>query len=310
MFRELSALIAVLVASLALTACGGDDAPDTDGELSASELAAMLPDGGMPQATAVDVSAAKEAAGLPADLEPTTVGFAPAELRFAQSTFYALRELSLLTDNPVRAALDHSAITAYAAHPYVSDEAVALVSTSQDFGEIAESLEADGWERDGDVVSTEGNPDELGYTAVAAGDGSLVLGTSPEGVEAAASGSAEPSKTGELVALGKLDAPVVFAMIPDAEDLECVSLITFEDFVDGRMDVHLTVEGKADDNRVPSELSRDIVTIGFEVDSTEVNGDVVTLHLTGREDENIANSPALVVYSGLDDAGPLLYTCE
>ncbi len=309
MFRGLFALLAMLVAAFAISACGGDDAPDTDGGLSASELAEKLPDGGMPQATAVDVSAAKEAAGLDADVEPTSLQGTPTEFRFGQSTFYALRDLSILTDNPLRAALDHSAITAYAAHPYVSDDAVALVSTSQDFDDVASSLEADGWERDGDVLSTDGDPAELGYTAAAAGDGFIVLGTSPEGVEAAASGDAEPSEAGELEALAELDAPVVFAMIPESKNVECVSLITFEDFVDGTMDVHVTVDGEADDKRVADKLSRDIDTIGFLTESIEASGDTVTLHLTGRDEEGLANSPALMVYSALDETGPLLYDC-
>ena len=128
MFRGPSALLAVLAAALAISACGGDDAPDTDGGLSASELAAKLPDGGIPQAVAVDVDAAREAAGLAGGTDPTEVGTSREELRLRLQHLLRPSRLSALTDNPVRAALDHGQISAYAAHPYVSDEAITLVS--------------------------------------------------------------------------------------------------------------------------------------------------------------------------------------
>jgi hypothetical protein len=122
--RGLTALFAVLVAGLAISACGGEDTPDTDGGLGAAELAAMLPDGGTPQAIAVDVDAAREAAGLAEGTDPTEISTSREELRFGLSTFSALLSLAALTDNPVRAAIDHSKLSAYAAHPYISERAV------------------------------------------------------------------------------------------------------------------------------------------------------------------------------------------
>ena len=156
--RGLTALFAVLATALPSRRAAASDTPDTDGGLSAAELAAKLPDGGTPQAVAVDVDAAKEAAGLAEATDPTEISTSREELRFGLSTFSALLSLAALTDNPVRAAIDHSQLSAYAAHPYVSDDAVTLVSTSQDFDEIASSLEDAGWERDGDVLTTDGDP--------------------------------------------------------------------------------------------------------------------------------------------------------
>ena len=78
-------------------------------------------------------------------------------------------------------------------------------------------MEDDGWKRDGAVVSTEGDPDELTYTAVGAGDGFIVLGYTPEAVEAVASGEAPPSETGELAGLEALDAPVTAAVVPEVK---------------------------------------------------------------------------------------------
>jgi hypothetical protein len=309
--RRLFAPIAVLATSLALLGCG-NDTPDTDGGLSAKELAAKLPDGGTPQAAAVDVDAAREAARLPADADPTEISTSPRELRFGLSTFFALRDLAALTDNPVRAALDHGLISAYAAHPYVSDEAVTLLSTSQDFDELAQSLEDEGWERDGDTVSTSGDPEELTYTAVGAADGFVVLGYSTEAVEAVADGDSAPSETGELEALDGLDAPVVAAVIPEGERAACLESVTFEDFVDGTFALHVNVEGKADVKKVSPELRGEAASTGFKITSERAQGGTVTLDMEAPEEaelQQLVNSPAVLVAGALDENGPLLYDC-
>ncbi len=310
--RGLSALFAVLMAALAIAACGGDDggdSPDINGDLSASELAAKLPAGGTPQVVAADITAAKEAAGIPEDTDPTTLASNPNELRLA-AAYVSLFSLSAVVDNPVRTAMDNSQITAYAAHPdYTSDEALALVSTTQDFEEIATALEDEGWERDGDVLTGESDPEGFTYTAVGAAEGFLVLGYSADAVEAVVSGEAEPSNSGELEALEGLDAPVVGAIIPDVEGLECVTLITFEDFVDGDSSIVMTVDGGAEEDRISKKIAADSASAGFTVLSEKAEGDQVTIELRGREQEGVANSPALLIAAGFDDTGPLIYDC-
>jgi hypothetical protein len=300
------------MAAVALAACGGgDDSPDTDGGLSAMELAAKLPEGGVPQAVAVDVVASKEAAGVSEDADPIELGTSPNEVRLGSSAYFALFSLSAKVDNPVRTAMDNSQITAYAAHPdYRSDDSVALVSTTQDFEEIASALEDEGWERDGDVLTGESDAEGLTYDAVGAADGFVVLGYSKEAVEAVVSGSAKPSDTGEVKALEGLDAPVIGAVIPDVEGLECVSLVTFEDFVDGRSGIQMTVDGEADAKNISKQLEQDSASAGFTVASEDANGDTATIELKGRDDEGLANSPAILIAAGFDDNGPLLYDCE
>ena len=300
----------MLAAALVLTSCGDDDAPETDGGLSASELAAKLPDGGTPQAVAVDVDAAREAAGLPPDTDPTQISTSREELRFGLSTFSALRSLAALTDNPVRAAIDHGQLSAYASHPYISDDAVALLSTTQDFDEIASSLDDDGWERDGNVLSTDGDPETLTYTAVAAADGFVVLGYSPEGVRAVAAGEAEPSTTGELAALDGLDAPVTGAVVPEAEEAGCIEVVTFEDFVDENAEVHITTDGDADPAQLSKDLRVDALGLGFELIGEKAQGNTLTLEFKGTETAELVNSAVVIVAAGLDETGPLLYACE
>ena len=303
----------MLIAALAISACGGDDTPDTDGGLSASELAAKLPDGGPPQAIAVDVDAARKAAGLPADADPTEIGTSREELRFGLSTFTALLSISSRTDNPVRSAIDHGQLSAYAGQPGFSQEAVVLLSTTQDFDEIASALEDDGWERDGDVLSTDGDAETLTYTAVAAADGFVVLGFDPERVEAVASGDAEPSTTGELAGLEGLEAPVIGAMVPEGKDAECIELLSFEDFVDESFRFYITVAGKAESSRLSKNLKDEASSLGFTIASEDAQGDTIALELEGIETAEAAqlvNSPSVLFIVGLDEMGPLIYDCK
>ncbi len=273
------------------------------------ELAAKVPNAPMTGITAVDVAASKEAAGLPEDADPLSVGGAAEDLRFAFSTFYALRDVSQLSDNPVRSALDHSLITAYAGHQFILDGSVTLVSTTQPFDDIADSLKDAGWSQDGDLVSTDGDPEQLTYTAVGAGDGFLVLGYNADLVNSVASGEAKPSDAGELDLLHDLDAPVVFAQIPDTKGLECVQSLTFTDTVDGNATFYINVDGIADKDKVARSLQSDLASIGWKVPGIEADGHTVTLTLQGLEDEGLATSPAAIAQGLQDDQGPLIYDC-
>ena len=312
MFRGLSALLGAVAATFVLASCGGDDAPDTDGDLRAKELAAKLPESGdIPGATAVDVAAAKEAAGLPEDADPTDLGETPEDVRFASSTFSAFFSLSALVENPVRSAMDHSLITAYAGNlDYTSEDTVTLVSTSQDFEDIATALEDEGWERDGDVLTGDSDEQGLTYSAVAAGDGFLVLGYSADAVESVASGEAQPSEAGDVSAIEDLDAPVVGAVVPrGVEGLDCVTLVAYEDFVNGDAELQITVDGQADEESLSKQIRQDSESAGFTFDSAQAEGETLTVVLKGRDAEGIANNPSLLIGTGFDETGPLLYDC-
>ncbi len=314
-FRGLLTLACVLALALAANGCGGDDAPDTDGDLSAEELAQNLPEGEFSQVTAVDVVGAKEAAGLPPDTDPIEPLTTPEGGRFFFSTFFAFRSVAALVENPVRDALDHSLITAYAAHAFLADDAVTLVSTSQDFDEIASSLEEAGWDREGDVLSTTGDPLEITYTAVAAGNDFLVLGYDPEVVGSVAAGETEPSQTGELELLEELEpAPVTYAAISGEKGfeggatLDCVESVTYTDPVDGTSKVVVTVP-EADVEKLPPDLEGQSSTLGFDIESVAAEGDAVTIDLLGRDQQGLENSPALFILNFTDENGDLLYDC-
>lgn len=296
----------------ALAGCGGGDdggaSSGGEGEaVPAKELAAMLPDGGMPQAVAVDVTAALKSAGLEPGTDPLELSMDPAELQFGASTYVGLRDLSAGVENPVRDALDHGAISAYAGHPYVSDEAVTLISTSQPFDEIANSLEDAGFERDGDVLSIEGSPEELTYTAVAPGDGFIVLGYDAETVAAVAAGEAEPSTTGELEALSELDGPVVIAVVPD--EPECVRAIGAVDQADGTAELKVLIDGEADLRSFGPLDAGSAQSIGFALAKPAARDDTISVELEIDPDgSGLINSPAVLISSLL--ASPeQIYDC-
>ncbi len=302
----------MLIALVAMAGCGGDDGgdtPDTNGDLSAKELAAKLPEAKFAQAAAVDVSAAKKAAGQPADANPLELGLEPQEYRLGVSAYFGLRSLSARVANPVRDAFDNALITAYAGRPYPADNAVTLVSTPQPYEEIAAALEEDGWERDGDVLSSDGDPEEVTYTAIAPGEGFIVLGYDPEVVSAVASGDAPPSETGELELLANLDAPAVFADIPSGENLDCVESITYEDPIDGTASISVAIPNADQKNLAPIEAEAE--SIGFDVTSITEQDDTLEIELKGREDEGngLANAPATLVFIWTDEDGKPFYDC-
>lgn len=276
------------------------------------ELAAKLPDGGTPQAVAVDVLAAKEASGLEADIDPLTLPAGAAENRFVFSTFFALRDVAQLTDNAVRSALDHSVITAYAAHPYISDEAVTLISTSQDFDEIASSLEDDGFERDGNTLTSDGDPEVDTYTAVAPGDGFIVLGYSAEGVEAVADGGGEPSGTGELELLEELpEAPARIATLRSGGP-DCVVSVTSTDQANGDADLTVAFDSPPKTANLDGDLEDAWGSLGFSFKKPKVSGDEMTFDLLGSDETGLSNSPALLIgliYSEPTKLRPAFYDC-
>ena len=268
----------------------------------------MLPDGGMPQAAAVDVDAAREAAGVASDADPLELENTPENNLFSFSAFFALRDVSTPVENPVRSAVDHGQISAYAAHPYVSDDAVTLVATSQPFDEIASSLEDAGFERDGDVLTIDGDPEELTYTAAARGDGFLALGYSADAVRAVAEGDAEPSTTGELEELAELDAPVRLAVVPD--EPECVTAITATDEATDSAELGFEIADGADLERFGPLDQASAASIGFELGEPELEGDTITVPLVKDPGgSGLVNSPAALVGSLLLEPAQI-YDCR
>ena len=159
----------------------------------------------------------------------------------------------------------------------------------------------------GDLLTGKSDPEGLTYNAVGAGDGFLLLGYSAEAVEAVASGDAEPCRPSAKRESSRrsksLSAPVTAAIIPEVEGLECVTLITFEDFVDGKSNIALTVDGEADTKNISNELNESAESTGFTIASEEADGDTVTILLEGQEG-GLANSPALLIATGWTTTAP------
>ena len=254
-FRGLFALLAFLAAALAISACGGEDTPNTDGGLSASELAEKLPDGGMPQATAVDVVPPGKRPALPRN-RADEISTKPRRVSLRPEHLLRPDESRDPHGQPLPSRIDHSKLSRpSAAHPYVSDDAVALVSTTQDFDDVASSLGPMGGSAMVTSSRQTATPRKSGNTAVAAADGFVVLGFTPGGVEAAASGDAEPPRERASWRASRRSMRLWSAPWCPDKDEECVELIRFEDFVDETIGFYVTVDGGADHSKL-SEKSR------------------------------------------------------
>ena len=60
----------------------------------------------------------------------------------------------------------------------------------------------------------------------------------------------------------------------------------------------------------PKALPKEAPGVGFDVTSQDAEGDTITLELEGVDADQLVNSPALLVATGLDETGPPLYDCE
>lgn len=299
-----------LLAALALIAipgCGGGGDEGT-GEMSSTELLQMLPEAEQPQVVAADVDAAREAAGLAGDADPTDLDSGQSRNRFVVSTFVGLWNISFPNNNPVRDALDHSVISAYAAHLFQEPGAITLVATTQPFDDLAEGLEEAGYERDGDVVFSDGDPEELSYTAAAPGDGFLVLGYDPDTVRRVAAGEAEPASSPEVEAvLAHDDAPVVAAIAP--EEPECIVTMTSTDQVEGGGTLYIRTAGKPDLDAFQRLDSPAFSSIGFGVGEPQIAGDEISIEIEVDPSGSGLVNPVVAVASTLLLAPDEIYDC-
>lgn len=256
---------------------------------------------------AADVAAAREANGLADDADPLDgfPGGTDAEQRFA-SAFVGMRDVTSPMESPIRAALDHGAITAYAANQYVGPGAVALVATSQPFDMISASLEGEGYQLAGDVLVGDGSTTDLVYPAVAEADGYIVLGSDPALVGAiAAEGSDSRPPPEEVALLSGLEGPVS-AVVSVGSD--CLESITIDDRMDGTAELRLNLTATPDPAGFGLDDS-DTDTgplFGYSFDEPTVDGDALAVEIASNPD-----SPALSPLSLLESEVPAstIYDC-
>lgn len=305
MARIAGAFVLFLLGMLLAAGCGGEDeeedAPDSG--VQAASLARLLPTGELPGLIAADVAAAREANGLAADADPLDgfPGGSTEEQRFA-GAFIGMRDVTSPIESPIRTALDHGAITAYAGNQNFGRDAVVLVATSQPFDEIATSLEGEGYELEGDVLVGDGLAPELIYTAVAEADGYIVLGSDPALVGAIAEGSDSTGPPEEVELLDGLDGPVMAATSLGSD---CLDSITIEDRMDGTAELRLNLSTEPD----PEGFGLDDEPgplFGYSLDEPTVDGDALAVEIESNTDTPVLSPIGLL---NADVPAGTIYDC-
>jgi len=210
MRRALPAIAAIAV--LAVSGClGSDDDGDDrratpDRELLARVSAAIRDSDQGDDVIYVDLTAAREDAGLPDDadvhaLRSDEPGGAPL---LASIAGWALPYASRPKPTPLSESIDGGRVEAAAGFPLIGDYSVAALRTSQPFDQIASALRRRGYEADSDgvvLVSGRGFA-RVVYPVVAnAGGGVVVLAGSVDVARRALAGrAADLTRASELIA--------------------------------------------------------------------------------------------------------------
>lgn len=188
-----------------------------------------------------------------------------------------------LQETPIGRSLDIGAMTAVASVPFAfaPDRAVVVVRTSQPFDDLAAALEEEDFERDGDLVWTEGPVRELGgATAVTpAGDDLIVLAQSREVARAVADGDGDGPVLAEQ--LDPVDGSIRVVFASDADSDSCVATMAAGweiDAGEGRLVITLVDDGSEDAVAADGfELLRDgPAAETVDIDPPEVDGRTIT----------------------------------
>lgn len=266
----------LLVIALGAAACGGEEESASAGS---RELVDRLPRLEPAGVIYVDVDAARAALGLGPAVDPESVlEGSDAERRFVLVAAAAVPYIGSPVDTAVRKAIDATQIRA-AANNFltVGEESVSVLATDQPFDEIAATLEDEGFTRDGEVLTSGESPQAVGATAVAGGEGIVALGFTPEAVEAAAAGEAEPADGPERDLLASLDAPAVAAF---ATSDGCSEAIGAADaLTDGEGEL-VVAASEPDAARFVFDDSEDFLVQDLRFGEPSVDGDLVRAPVT------------------------------
>lgn len=232
-------VVGVVVGGLVLgAACSGGDGGDSgdsgDGGDGQSVVEAVSEGGGgavdlmerlpasSPAAAYVDLDAAREQLGLPADADLDDIDLTgePERARLLGVAALGLPHLAQPRDVPLTSALDTGQVHAAAATGSTSREyGVAVVRTDQSFDDLADALAQAGYEAEGELLVRGGPALQVVFPVVAdGGDGTIVLATSEEAARAVLDGDPRSSPAVEL--LDQVPGIAAAAVVPSS-GLEC-----------------------------------------------------------------------------------------
>jgi len=271
-----------------IVGCGDDDGGDelSRGAPDQDLVGAVAP--AKPHVDYVDVAGVREQLGLPRDQDPALPENSEAAPS-AEHLVFSNVASSLLVytprprPGPLAETIDGASVSAGTTPRLVSADAVAAVRTSQPFGQLAARLEEHGYERRGDLVTSESTDAfQPFFPAVAdGGDGLIILAGSAEAAEKALeTGGANDSAASLLDDVGgvvrRVDVPT--------PQRGCVRSIAVGQDLDPALgEIVVTVANEAseeafvlDDQPDPEDHPNALVAPpGVEFQTVEADGDVV-----------------------------------
>jgi hypothetical protein len=229
----------------------------------------------------VDLVAVREELGLDPDAAvPTTESASedPVLGRYYGLATVGLAYLRFSDDVGAAAAID-SGLVSEAASAEALDGRVVVLRTDQPFEEIADGMEDEGYERDGDLLVSDDRSPTGGFRFVGSVDDVVILGASAAAVDEALEAGDEPLASAAATMLAAVEGParVGVAANPDRE-LECGSSFgigvnaepaegEFVAYTGGAGDAENVFAGLDGDPRFDA--------FGIEVTGAEAEGDVV-----------------------------------
>jgi hypothetical protein len=293
--------------------CGGDDEPQPApaGETSLQELARYLPTEEPGSVYFADIAAAKAELGLPADAEALpyesvvdqSIDLASPEWDLMTAVQPALSPLGLSDKaqaslDPVAEAFDDRVISAAVSGG--AEAAMTAIKTTQSFDDLADALEAEGFDRDGDTLNSSTHPRVTEVTD--AGEGVILISNQPEAAaDAASDPPGGPKESLELVA--RADQPIGLAIGGNGQS--CIAAYGgWENAAGTKGTFAFETSDRIEPDRIDTETMSDGAG-DADLGEPQVDGSVVEVPFTAESE-----SRPLVVRDIVSATFGNLYECE
>ena len=290
--RRIVAIAGALTLAVALPACGDDGGGEegADAVAPTPDVTALLdyvpadPSG----IRLVDLGAAREELGLPADADASEPGGSDAQSHLAAAASAVIPYLSLPRPRPVQDAIDHGAIAAAAGNLVQGPPGITVLATSQPLDDVAAALVTEGYQREGDVLEGDSSFVEGSYSVIAdAGENVLVLGYARGTVQQAISGS--PGTDNPARALVEDVKGVARGAVVPA-DLGCINGIAVGESADLESgEIRIQVSGEASAKRF--QLPDTLTLPEFEFEKPGVDGEALTATVGVDPQSGLLNGP-------------------
>jgi hypothetical protein len=302
------AIAGSLALAAVMPACGEDEGNDGTAEALAPPVDATALLDYVPADRSgvrlVDLAAAREELGLPADADASDLGGGDAQSHLGAAASAVIPYLSLPRTRPIEDAIDHGAITAAAGNVVHGGPGMTALATSQSLDDIAVTLVTEGYEREGDLLVSDSSFVAGSYGVIAdTGDGVIVLGYERGTVKRAIEDSPGEGNPARLL-LEEVGGVTRGAVAPAR--LDCIDGIAAGQSADlrsGEILIEVRGEAAAQRFRLPDALTLP----EFEFGKPDVDGRALTAKVGVDPQSGMLNGPISLLSTAL--APGEIYAC-